>query len=857
MVRAGENAFLFDDFKDSNLVSIGWEVGDLSDKSSDEIKEIMLEKYSNSNNKGLGINIGQVIRFVCEFEVGDYVITYNPETRLYLVGKITSDYYYSDKLAKKYNLNDSYCHCRDVEWLGTTKRDDLSSNSLNSLGSVLTIFNIKDSIKNDILTKLDNDKIEWTDFYMEFADKLLEFKDNRNDLIGKIITIYENININLATLDRDNDGNKIMPVDIDPFTVFGLFNKQITDENRIRIINGIKKEFSISADVPINFYGIPVLNNMMASFYYYGNKRGENDIDNLWKLFEYSIELVDGENVRNSFISTFDEVIKQKGVRWNITMALFWIRPYYFISLDENSRIYLSEVSYFSQNLKNDIKSLKSPPSGLKYLQICEDITSSLKDTTFLELSHNAYVSNKSGDDSASDEGIGDGNIKSIKYWLISPGEGARLWDEFYKEGIIGIGMDGTGDLSQYQNKDELKLKFQEIFNDKSSHMHDVHASWQFVHEMQIGDIIFVKQGMGKIIGRGIIESEYEYNPSKSYHNIRKVKWTNKGNWPYNYAKLPMKTLTDITNLNEMRNNISELISGEEIIDEPKEDSYLKYSSEDFLEEVYINEDDYDILVKLLKHKKNLIVEGAPGVGKTYLAKRLAYSIMGEKDFNRVMMVQFHQSYSYEDFVMGYRPINDGFKLKHGSFYNFCKKAEIDDENDYFFIIDEINRGNLSKIFGELFMLIENDKRGDKNKIQLLYSDELFFIPKNVHIIGLMNTADRSLAMIDYALRRRFAFFDLKPGFSSDGFVSYQNELNDERFDNLVLALKELNEEIKNDESLGEGFRIGHSYLSNLKDCENLDFIVEYELIPLLREYWFDEPDKVRYWSDKLRSVVN
>ena len=259
----------------------------------------------------------------------------------------------------------------------------------------------------------------------------------------------------------------------------------------------------------------------------------------------------------------------------------------------------------------------------------------------------------------------------------------------------------------------------------------------------------------------------------------------------------------------------------------------------------------------MLKNKKNLIVQGAPGVGKTFMAKRLAYSMMGVKDISRVMMVQFHQSYSYEDFVMGFRPSKEGFELRHGTFYQFCKDAEEDSDNDYFFIIDEINRGNLSKIFGELFMLIENDKRGEKNKIQLLYSDESFFIPKNVYIIGLMNTADRSLAMLDYALRRRFAFFDLKPGFSSEGFMDYQHELDDLRFDNLVLALKELNEEIKNDESLGEGFRIGHSYLCNLKSADNLDFIVEYELIPLLNEYWFDEQDKVRYWADKLRSVIN
>ena len=277
---------------------------------------------------------------------------------------------------------------------------------------------------------------------------------------------------------------------------------------------------------------------------------------------------------------------------------------------------------------------------------------------------------------------------------------------------------------------------------------------------------------------------------------------------------------------------------------------------EKFLDEVYITEDDYYTLVNLLMHKKNLIVQGAPGVGKTFMAKRLAYSMMGEKDVSRVMMVQFHQSYSYEDFVMGYRPSKEGFELRQGSFYQFCKKAEEDSDSDYFFIIDEINRGNLSKIFGELFMLIEADKRGDRNKIQLLYSDELFFIPDNLHIIGLMNTADRSLAMLDYALRRRFAFFDLKPGFESAGFKDYREKLNDSRFDNLILAIKELNEEIKNDESLGEGFRIGHSYLCNLESADNLDFIVEYELIPLLKEYWFDEQDKVRYWSDKLRSVI-
>lgn len=241
-------------------------------------------------------------------------------------------------------------------------------------------------------------------------------------------------------------------------------------------------------------------------------------------------------------------------------------------------------------------------------------------------------------------------------------------------------------------------------------------------------------------------------------------------------------------------------------------------------------------------------------------AKRLAYSIMGVKDVDRVMMVQFHQSYSYEDFIMGFRPSADGFDIKTGAFYNFCKKAERDGDNKYFFIIDEINRGNLSKIFGELFMLIENDKRGSKNKLQLLYRDEMFYVPENVYIIGMMNTADRSLAMLDYALRRRFAFFDLKPGFTTEGFRAYRDGIDNKKFEALVGCVQSLNEKIAADESLGEGFCIGHSYFCNMEPDEvtdeKLQSIVEYELIPMLKEYWFDEPLKVKEWSDNLRSAV-
>ena len=259
----------------------------------------------------------------------------------------------------------------------------------------------------------------------------------------------------------------------------------------------------------------------------------------------------------------------------------------------------------------------------------------------------------------------------------------------------------------------------------------------------------------------------------------------------------------------------------------------------------------------VLRAKKNIILQGAPGVGKTFAAKRLAYSMMGVKDVSRVMLIQFHQSYSYEDFIEGYRPSGQGFELVKGAFYSFCKKAADDEDNEYFFIIDEINRGNLSKIFGELFMLIESDKRGPKNKLQLLYSRELFHVPRNVYIIGMMNTADRSLAMLDYALRRRFAFVELRPAFDSDGFREYCSGLDNPRFDALVREVESLNRAIAEDESLGEGFCIGHSYFCNMKpeDCTHaaLASIVDYELIPMLKEYWFDDAGKVREWSDRLR----
>lgn len=289
----------------------------------------------------------------------------------------------------------------------------------------------------------------------------------------------------------------------------------------------------------------------------------------------------------------------------------------------------------------------------------------------------------------------------------------------------------------------------------------------------------------------------------------------------------------------------------------PKEENkQLKpYTQENFLNEVYMSEEDYTKLRLLLQNKKNIILQGAPGVGKTFSAKRLAYSMMGDIDESRIEFIQFHQNYSYEDFMMGYRPNEDGgFELKKGVFYNFCKRAQSNPDKDYYFIIDEINRGNLSKIFGELLMLIEKDYRD--TEIKLAYNGEMFSVPSNLYIIGMMNTADRSLAMIDYALRRRFSFYEMTPGFDTEGFKKYQESIGNDKFDSVVNAIVSPNQDITNDDSLGSGFCIGHSYFcsSKPKDINDLwlENIVEYDLKPMLREYWFDNDSKYQMAVDKL-----
>lgn len=589
---------------------------------------------------------------------------------------------------------------------------------------------------------------------------------------------------------------------------------------------------------------------------------------------------------------------------------------------------------------------------------------------------------------------------KKTKVWLFAPGENACMWDECKESQTMCLGWDLIGDLSEFNNKEELTKALQIAYQkEDASFKNDSLALWQFVHDIHPGDIVYVKKGINKIIGRGVVESDYYYDGALStYRHIRKVKWTHCGDWDYPAHKLVLKTLTGISKYPDFVRNLNDIVvegnlitttqstppkhywwlvaapdvwkfsdinvgevmeytllnengnkrrvyqnfldakAGDIVIgyastptlqvvalgeiakdtDEqhlyfrkteqllnPIDYSIIKgyeelqgmecmagggrgtlfkvtedeyqllmelirkdnpiltsgsidiYTDERFLNEVYMSASDLQKLKALIKKKQNVILQGAPGVGKTFTAERLAYTLMGKIDKQRVEMVQFHQNYSYEDFILGYKPNADGgFELKHGVFYKFCKKALNTPDKDFFFIIDEINRGNLSKIFGELLMLIENCYRS--REIKLAYTDELFTVPKNLYIIGMMNTADRSLAMIDYALRRRFSFFEMYPGFATEGFKSYQLSLANEKLDKLIQGIQGLNEAISSDDSLGNGFCIGHSYFCNQTEfsMEWLENVVEYDIEPMLKEYWFDDVQKYESHMNTLRTLL-
>jgi hypothetical protein len=498
------------------------------------------------------------------------------------------------------------------------------------------------------------------------------------------------------------------------------------------------------------------------------------------------------------------------------------------------------------------------------------------------------------------------------RVWLLAPAEGARLWGEFQRERIAAIGWDDLSGLPSLTSYEAVYEALRALYGGNPTN--DANACYQFAHQIKPGDLIVAKQGRSVLLGYGEVTSPYRYDESRpEYRHVVDVNWVRTGRWTVTSEhRMVVKTLTDmtpyprwlhaaigimdgvepigglgrshtaITNTDKAQPSIAgdrgsepskaeggfdgeALTSSGTIVTglsaPPPRPAPETYPMENALNELFMSQEQFSAILDALARKKNVILEGAPGVGKTFVARRIAWALMREKDHERVQMVQFHQSYGYEDFIQGWRPHANGFALQDGAFHRFCRQAAADPGRDYVFIIDEINRGNLSKIFGEMMVLIEADKRGPDFAVPLTYSPtERFYVPSNLYVLGMMNTADRSLAMVDYALRRRFSFIRLQPAFAADQFANHLSDLgaSEALVRRIVDRMTELNQAIVQDtRNLGPGYEIGHSFFVPVDGGGNLDDawyerVVRQEIMPLLTEYWFGREEQVREHIDRL-----
>lgn len=695
----------------------------------------------------------------------------------------------------------------------------------------------------------------WKPIYAEIAAKLPEFAEQNAMLVALMIRWHDQGLKVSSVADKDVGDVEVPMAEVDPFSFFANFNRGVTDDNRRAILAAIKSEWGLASDLPEDFDGLPIMNSQSSWFMPYKKRREPDHVARLWRFYLHCLQLESAEQLDTE---QFDACCALRRVApASLTMGMFWSRPEVWVPVDKKSLGHAASLG-----VTRPVK------TGADYLDWLQQVRAKT-DQSPCEFSLQAHLDSLAEPPDTEEEETEVSPLPAGRdYWLLAPGKGAVLWDAWFAEGIGAIGWNEMGDLSGYGSKAAMVERLPEVYED-SGPVHVAHMLWDFAREMKPGDVVFAKRGLFKVCGWGVVAGDYEYDESRDpYCHLRKIDWKEavETTMPTG-VQLPLKTITRMTAKTPYFAPVTQPYAGIPGLEDVKpphkptepvrpSPSHPPYSRSDALADLFMAPEQVDACIDLLKRKKNLVLQGAPGTGKTFVAKRLAYLLMGREDGSRVQMVQFHQSLTYEDFVQGFKPSGDGgFRLANGVFHSFVEAALSKPSLPFVFIIDEINRGNMSKVFGELMMLIEPDKRSSDFAIPLSYAPDpeaTFYVPPNVHLIGTMNTADRSLSMVDYALRRRFAFVELDPGFDSPVFADVLQRAG--ATEGLVAEvrrrMRRLNEMIAADTSnLGRGYRIGHSFFCPIDgqpaDSGWVQQVLKFEITPLLEEYYCDDPSQL------------
>ena len=682
----------------------------------------------------------------------------------------------------------------------------------------------------------------WIPFFEELARRLHEdgWRDRQPEIVAELQRMRR-------------DGMRIsrwvenLTEWIDPFSLIGTMRRDITFGNMLKIMASFKSFFGVTAELPIESPITPKLNNQSSFFFTNVGENGQTEIH--WNLFE-RVMSVDSEYDDSEVIELLNQSVAVRKVSHpNLSGALFWIKPHHFLKTDTIAH-FLGTKRYadFGRDYNAYLSRMRESQSSLFPLLNAEEWLT---------------------------RGIGDAN----NVWSMNAGEGgfAREWWLEGRYVALDWGVKGI-DLAPLSTEEEVGDALAPCALPN-------HAVAQFVDlrlNMRRGDVVVIRSKDPGHYHFGVVCSDLTFHVAPGtdadiHLNRKGVVWytqlINAGD-----LNLPgLRALQSVvTDKDEVLRRIMKAIRGgssSETKSVPLPVS--KYSIDTMLAEgVFLDEDELTRIMAQLERKQSLILQGPPGTGKTFLAKRLAYALMGERADERVASVQFHQSYAYEDFVGGYRPgVNDDdqlvFKPQDGAFLKLCERARAASPDDKFvMLIDEINRGNLSRVFGELLMLIEADKRSPEHAVELQHQiedapvdDGRFFVPPNVYIIGTMNLADRSLTGMNVAMRRRFAFAELRPRFDTQAFRDEvaKARMPDAMLDRIVERMGALNKVIADDASLGRQYAVGHSFFcpdSQMDDDSDWDSwyeaVVEYEIRPLLEEYWFDDAAKAAEEVGKL-----